>query len=289
MLNQLKKMAIAVSMPLLKTIATNEWGWEYIHKPLSRCTAYMARFRRDMRFPESVLQEELQIERELADDLVVRRGRFAGMKYPSLARLGSACIPKLLGVYERELEPIFEKIAARNYSEILNVGCAEGYYAVGIAMRHPTARVIAYDIDARQRAFCGELAALNGVADRIDIRSICTADVLATFPFSGRGFVLCDCEGYEIELFTDSAVSNLKNCDVLIELHDHYDLTITDKILAAFAATHTATLIPSIHTVKRAKTFDVPELEGVDLEVRRRVLTERFNEMDWAFIEPRTS
>jgi hypothetical protein len=43
----------------------------------------MADFRRDMRFPTSVLLEELRIERELADDLIVRRGRFAGMRYPS--------------------------------------------------------------------------------------------------------------------------------------------------------------------------------------------------------------
>jgi hypothetical protein len=284
----LKRMAIAASRPILKAIATSEWGWRFVHHPLSRCVAHMQSYRNDMRFPASVPEEHRRIERELAKDLVVRRGPFAGMRYPSLARLGSACMPKLLGVYEEELFPIFEKVAARNYSEILNIGCAEGYYAVGMAMLNPEARVIAYDINPRQREFCVELARLNGVADRIDVQAACTADVLAKFAFTGHGFILCDCEGYESELFTSLAVANLRNCDVLVELHDHIDLTITDKILGEFAATHTATLVPSVDTVKRAKTVDLPELRGVDLEVRRRVLTERYAVMDWAFLEPRS-
>src|SRR5262245_60848059 len=159
---KLKDLAIGVSKPILKTIATSDWGWRYVQHPLARCLDYMRKFRADMHFPTSVLEDQRRIEGELARDLVVRRGPFAGMKYPSVARLGSACFPKLLGVYERELHPILNSIKDRRYTEILNIGCAEGYYAVGLAMWNPSAKVLAFDIDPRQTAFCADLAALNG-------------------------------------------------------------------------------------------------------------------------------
>lgn len=283
----LKQTFIGAGKPLLKAIATSDFGARFVHRPLARCVAYMNRFRDDMRFPPEVLEEERQLELDLSKDLTVRRGPFAGTKYPSLARLGSACLPKLLGVYERELIPIFDKIKDRPYTDILNVGCAEGYYAVGLARWHPNAKVTAYDIEPKQRAFCKSLAELNGVANRVDIQSACTPEVLAKFKFAGRGLIICDCEGYESQLFTSAAVANLGNCDVLVELHDVIDLTITDKILDIFKPTHDVTLVTSIDTIRRAKTFDVPELANLHLETRRRVLTERYAEMDWAFFEPR--
>ena len=211
----------------------------------------MQQYHDDMNFPASVVEEQRRVEADIAKQLVVRRGPFAGMKYPSVARLGSACLPKLLGVYEQELHPILNGLKDRNYKEVLNVGCAEGYYAVGLAMLYPTSTVIAYDIDARQTAFCADLASLNGVGERVKTKAACTSQTLADFPFDGRGLVLCDCEGYERDLFTAEAVANLGNCDVLVELHDHIDLTITDKLVKLFEATHTSTFIESVDTVKR--------------------------------------
>jgi SAM-dependent methyltransferase len=284
---RLKQAFLGASKPLLKAIATSNLGSRFVHRPLARCVAYMNRFHNDMRFPKEVLEEESQLERDLSKDLTVRRGPFAGTKYPSLARLGSACLPKLLGVYERELTPILDKIKDRPYTDILNVGCAEGYYAVGFARRHPNAKVTAYDIEPKQREFCASLAELNGVRSRVDIQSACSPEVLAKFKFSGRGLIICDCEGYEADLFTPAAVANLGNCDVLVEMHDVIDLTITDKVLNVFKPTHDVTLITSIDIIKRAKTFDVPELANLHLETRRRVLTERYAEQEWAFFEPR--
>jgi hypothetical protein len=283
---RIKQLAMGVTQPILKAIATSNLGHRLVHQPMWRCVAYMNKYRRDMQFSPDVLAQEGNVEKELARDLTVRRGPFAGIKYPSLARLGSACLPKLLGVYECELHPVLEEIATRPYTDILNVGSAEGYYAVGLAVRHPKARVTAYDIVPQQREFCANLAALNGVGDRVDTQAACTPESLANFSFKGRGLIICDCEGYEAELFTPAAVANLGNCDVLVELHDHIDLTITDKILNVFKATHDVRLIQSIDIVKRAKTFEVPELANVHIETRRRVLTERFVEMEWAFLEP---
>jgi hypothetical protein len=77
----------------------------------------------------------------------VHSGPFAGMRWissaPDCARIH---IPKLLGIYERELNPYIDQACALNFSRIVDVGAAEGYYAVGMALRNPHARVIAFEI-----------------------------------------------------------------------------------------------------------------------------------------------
>ena len=54
--------------------------------------------------------------------------------------MGSVLIPKLLGSYEQELQPLLQRLAAQNYSEIVDIGCAEGYYAIGLGGCFPRAK-----------------------------------------------------------------------------------------------------------------------------------------------------
>lgn len=75
----------------------------------------------------------------------VLSGPFQGMTYMAAGSEGSTSA-RLLGTYEAALHPIIEKIIKRGYQQIIDVGCAEGYYAVGLAMRMPSARVIARDL-----------------------------------------------------------------------------------------------------------------------------------------------
>ncbi len=92
----------------------------------------------------------------------VRQGPFAGLRYINRA-VGSAFIPKLLGIYERELNACVEAACAVQFPLIVDVGAAEGYYAVGLARRNPEARVIAFEMEESGREALREMAALNGV------------------------------------------------------------------------------------------------------------------------------
>src|SRR5437660_11467263 len=74
----------------------------------------------------------------------VRQGPFAGMRYIDRA-IGSAYLPKLLGTYECELAAIIEEVCARGPRLIIDLGAAEGYYAVGLALRNPQARVVGFE------------------------------------------------------------------------------------------------------------------------------------------------
>jgi len=59
-------------------------------------------------------------------------GPFAGMAYVEDATEG-ALAPRLIGTYEDELHPYLAEALAADPEVILDIGCAEGYYAAGLA------------------------------------------------------------------------------------------------------------------------------------------------------------
>ena len=49
---------------------------------------------------------------------------------------------------------------------------------------------------------------------------------------------MCDCEGYEKELFTVETIPFLSNTDLLIEMHDIFDASISSTVLPLFSESH---------------------------------------------------
>lgn len=171
----------------------------------------------------------------------VRTGPFAGMVYDVLASEG-ARVARVLGVYERSLVPVIEGIIARQVPVILDVGSAEGYYAVGLARRMPKTTVHARDINPRARALVAELAAKNGVADRVVVGGeVAHADF--DLCRQQETVVICDIEGAEDQLMDPVAAPGLAHADILVEVHDVFRPGLTDRIAARFEATHRVTRI----------------------------------------------
>src|SRR3982751_3241860 len=65
----------------------------------------------------------------------VLHGPFAGLRYPADAVQSRHSVPMLLGSYERELHAIVDSVLLDSYNRVVDVGCAEGYYAVGLALK----------------------------------------------------------------------------------------------------------------------------------------------------------
>jgi hypothetical protein len=107
--------------------------------------------------------------------------------------------PKWIGSYEAELHKIVERIVSGGYSRIVNVGCAEGYYAIGLASRMPGTEVFAFDIDPIARQQTARLASIVGVADRVNIRGKCTAASLEEL-IGDNTLLAIDIEGFEVQL-----------------------------------------------------------------------------------------
>jgi hypothetical protein len=173
----------------------------------------------------------------------VAAGPFAGMSYVKGA-VCSAYLPKVIGSYEEEIQSSIMEAIAAGYQNIIDVGCAEGYYAVGLAVRTPGAKVYAFDSDPTARALCEELARANGVSERVTILGACDAASLASVPLAGS-LLICDCEGYEFELLRPDLIPALRECDLIVELHDFVDSRITSEITRRFAETHEISMVAS--------------------------------------------
>lgn len=172
---------------------------------------------------------------------IVMGGPFAGMVYGGAASEG-ARVARLLGVYEASLVPVIESIVARKVPVILDVGCAEGYYAVGLARRMPDTVVHAHDINPKARALASELAKANGVSDRVLIGGeVGHADF--DLCLRQETVVICDIEGAEETLLDPVAAPGLVQADILVEVHDAFTPGLTDRLAERFAATHKVTRI----------------------------------------------
>jgi len=175
--------------------------------------------------------------------LSVLHGPFRGMRYPKASLASRDGIPILFATYERELHPVIEDVASKRYDCIIDIGCAEGYYAVGLAIR-TNASVFAFDCEPRERFYLRQMARLNKVADRIRTGSWCNARILERLTRGRRCLVISDCEGCELALFQGTALSALTDCDLIIELHETFPGTdVRSTMLERFRSSHSAKTI----------------------------------------------
>ena len=74
----------------------------------------------------------------------------------------------------------------------------------------------------------------------------------------------------------------------MIEVHDVLDPSISEHLLELFGPTHEVTRIDSVDDVRKAQTYDLPQLEGFDLNARRvLVMEDRPAAMEWFFLTSR--
>ena len=214
--------------------------------------------------------------------MVVMHGPFAGMMYVPCP-IGINLVPKLLGCYEEELHGIIRQLIHTDYAEIINIGCSEGYYAIGLALRMPGVRVHAFDSNPVACQLCKDLARTNGVANQVVVKGECDRENLRTLPLEGA-VVICDCEGYELELLRPDLISGLRTCDLLVELHDFFNPHISQAIIARFRATHDITVVTS--TERNPAAY--PEISIFSVADQRLAISEfRPGVMQWAFMKSR--
>ena len=172
---------------------------------------------------------------------VVMEGPLAGLDF--LPQSAEGChIAKLLGCYEQPLLPFIEQAIQAHYPTILNIGCAEGYYAVGMARRMPDTKVLAFDLNPKAQATCQALAEKNGVTDRVQVGALFQPEDFAVYA-NQRILLLCDIEGAERELLDPEQSPALRGMDIIMESHECLIPGITQEIIRRFEASHDITLV----------------------------------------------
>lgn len=175
------------------------------------------------------------------NDTVVWQGSFAILEY--LERFAEGChAAKLLGCYEQPLHQHIENIIETNYETVVNIGSAEGYYKVGLALRMPRSKILAFDTNEVAQAACAGLARANGVEDRIFIGG--NVDHSDFQKFSKlETVIICDIEGAERALLDPLKAAHLLQFDIIVQGHECPDPDITSTLITRFKKTHTITIV----------------------------------------------
>lgn len=151
-------------------------------------------------------------------------------------------LAKLIGTYEQPLHNYLMEFTRTDYEQIINIGCAEGYYAVGLTKLFPKAVSLAYDTDPIARNKCVDLAVLNHVQDRVEIHAEFSSHDFQRFK-DNRALLICDIEGQEMSLFDQNSVPYLSGIDIIIESHDCFNPATTDTLVARFSDTHSISIV----------------------------------------------
>ena len=167
-------------------------------------------------------------------------GPFEDMKLQLSAVSSRHLLGYILGTQELELHGVVEDIIARGYGHIINVGVADGYYAIGFARRMPATRIIGFEGLPEHHPLVRSAAEENGVSDRIVLRGFCeTHDLDRALDETGPGsLILCDIEGGEKALLDPSLTPALAHADLLVETHDDLVAGCTRTLIQRFEKTH---------------------------------------------------
>jgi precorrin-6B methylase 2 len=175
----------------------------------------------------------------------IKSGPFAGMRYGSKA-VGSSLTPKLLGTYEKELAGTIGQLPV--FDIAIDVGAAEGWYAVGLLYRKKARSVVAFELGEEGRKICRENAERNGVAAQIEIRGGCAAADFQTLLRACRDkgqrvLIISDCEGFEKELFSAETVKLCGHAWLIIETHELQAPGVREYLAQNLEASHAVTHI----------------------------------------------
>jgi hypothetical protein len=215
---------------------------------------------------------------------VVQAGPFRGLRLPAEGSWGNLAA-FLVGSYEHELHGVIDDLIGSGPRRVINIGSAEGYYAVGLALRLPQARVYAFDIDEQAQRLTLETAAMNGVAGRVQVTGQCTPDRLEQI-LTPDTLIIVDCEGCEFDVLRPDRVPSLSGATMLVELHDFVDPQISLSVLTRFRPTHSISVVP----VRQRVTTDYPALQNFASSDRAIAVDEARptepHPMEWAVLCP---
>jgi len=217
----------------------------------------------------------------------IMSGPFRGLRAPHSGISWTHYI-QMLGLYEKSLVPAIEAVVARQPAVIVDVGSHWGYYALGLAMRCPRSRVVAYEMDRSRAQLPQRYGRLNGLERRLEVRGVCTIEELAADLAGLKGaFLLMDVEGAEDTLLDPVRVPGLRHTEIIVELHDSMVPGVTERLRAAFASTHQEVLLQyenaSIETVMTGSMIKHRLFRNV---INRLMDERRASLMCWLYLKP---
>ena len=221
-------------------------------------------------------------ESKFANNPVVQSGIFKNLRYPKIYSYMSVIFPKLMGIYEKQLHKPISEFKKNNYHTIINIGAAEGYYAVGMALCFPQSKVAAIDINIDALNFLKKMSIINNTQDRVKIINSDAKIFLEKIDPNQSYLVVCDCERCEFDIFSEKNIENLKKSDLIIEMHysQEYSKFIEEKnsFLERFKKYHDHEIVKPLFT----RLEDIKDLENITIKHAKKIANEvRAENAEW--------
>jgi len=144
--------------------------------------------------------------------------------------------PKILGLYENQ---ILKWIQQKNFDLLIDIGAADGYYALGILSSKIASRAVTFEISVNDREITKASAINNSVDDKIFIRGeATTSEIIETLKSCSNGLIIIDIEGGEYNLVTSELLDAAKNCWLVIEIHEILNKDIQVNMLNLCKESH---------------------------------------------------
>jgi hypothetical protein len=142
-----------------------------------------------------------------------------------------------IGTYET---PVTQALTSRKWLTFLDIGAESGFYVAGMLKNGWAKRSYAFESNEASQIEMSKRLDLNGVSAEIlghaDFNSI--SGLLESEKLNDPDtVVLCDIEGGELELFSESLLDKMNRCTIIIELHDPQKRS-TDDFIQRFRKTH---------------------------------------------------
>ncbi len=214
----------------------------------------------------------------------IASGLFKGMHFTT-SDLSSTPMPKILGTYEKEIQEVLEKWNHENFNRFINIGGAEGFYAIGIAKQFNVEEVIVYEMLKEGQAMIRMIGEQNHLLSGVRIYSKCEEhDLYEVCDEHANDLVLIDVEGAEIELLSSRVVGKLRNSTVVVEAHDFKVTDCTNIVRTMFSSTHVTKITSSKVRMKK----DFPLSYPLPKAIKLAMMDERRPEiMNWIIASPR--
>jgi hypothetical protein len=167
------------------------------------------------------------------------------MRWPRETIVGSEFAPKVLGTYELEIQEIFRQLLTDpGVTSFVDVGAAEGYYAVGAACLAPRLPVFAFEIQTSAHAGIRELAEVNNARDRVTVLGEFRPLDFDDARLGGSPVVLVDIDGGEEHLIDDAFIRLFRRASLILEIHDFVSPGLGSRMRERLHATHSIEVIP---------------------------------------------
>ncbi len=223
----------------------------------------------------------------------VMGGPYAGMQYfgpPGVPIIDQCPTTKILGSYEEEIHPWIEAMIAKSYQNFVYIGGGSGYHAIGIAKRLPESSALVFDTLIASRKAVRQLADLNNIRGRLQLRGFCDAEGLLDVDMKKSMFFI-DCGGAEFNILDPKVHPDLVAAPMVLELHDYFDDRITPRVMSTFSPTHKIEVVSAV--ARDPSRYPLLEKYEPDLRTmavdEKRQLTRNGKAQTWMLLTPFSS